>query len=99
MPRIGAVDAHHHLWDLSVSHYAWLHPNPAGDPFPDFEKICRDYTIEDYRAARLPLSAVNTILASWIARFEEPYLATQTYFAPFPEDLIEITGSGKGRGK
>jgi predicted TIM-barrel fold metal-dependent hydrolase len=49
-PRIGAVDAHHHLWDLGVSHYAWLHPNPAGDPFPDFEKICRDYTIEDYRA-------------------------------------------------
>jgi predicted TIM-barrel fold metal-dependent hydrolase len=48
--RVGAVDAHHHLWDLGVSHYDWLHPNPAGDPFPDFEKICRDYTIDDYRA-------------------------------------------------
>lgn len=50
MSRIGAVDAHHHLWDLAVSHYDWLHPNPAGDPFPGFEQICRDYTIEDYRA-------------------------------------------------
>ena len=50
MPMIGAVDAHHHLWDIAVSHYAWLHPNPDGDPFPDFEKICRDYTIENYRA-------------------------------------------------
>lgn len=50
MSRIGAVDTHHHLWDLGVSHYAWLHPNPDGDPFPDFEKICRDYTIEDFRA-------------------------------------------------
>ena len=50
MSRIGAVDTHHHLWDLGVSHYDWLHPNPAGDPFPGFEKICRDYTIEDYRA-------------------------------------------------
>jgi predicted TIM-barrel fold metal-dependent hydrolase len=47
--RVAAVDAHHHLWDLSVSHYSWLHPNPAGDPFPDFVELCRDYTIEDYR--------------------------------------------------
>lgn len=48
--RVDAVDAHHHLWDLGISHYDWLHPNPAGDPFPDFEKICRDYTIDDYRS-------------------------------------------------
>jgi len=45
-----AVDAHHPLWDLGVAHYAWLHPNPNGDPFPGFEKICRDYTVADYRA-------------------------------------------------
>jgi len=46
-----AVDTHHHLWDLAVAHYAWLHPNPAeGDPFPGFEQICRDYTIDHYRA-------------------------------------------------
>jgi len=47
---IAAVDTHHHLWDLAVSHYGWLHPNPEGDPFPDFEQICRDYTLDDYRA-------------------------------------------------
>lgn len=47
--EIAAVDAHHHLWDLGVRHYSWLHPNPAGDPFPDFASLCRDYTIEDYR--------------------------------------------------
>lgn len=50
MNTIGAVDAHHHLWDLQVRHYSWLHTNPAGDPFPDFAEICRDYTIEHYRA-------------------------------------------------
>ena len=50
MPTIPAVDAHHHLWDLDVSHYTWLHPNPDGDPFPDFERICRDYTLRDYRS-------------------------------------------------
>lgn len=49
MSEIAAVDAHHHLWDLGVRHYSWLHPNPAGDPFPNFEQLCRDYTIEDYR--------------------------------------------------
>jgi predicted TIM-barrel fold metal-dependent hydrolase len=48
MSEISAVDAHHHLWDLGVRHYSWLHPNPDGDPFPDFAKLCRDYTIEDY---------------------------------------------------
>lgn len=47
---IAAVDGHHHLWDLTVRHYAWLHPNPDGDPFPGFEAICRDYTIADYHA-------------------------------------------------
>jgi predicted TIM-barrel fold metal-dependent hydrolase len=48
--RIAAVDAHHHLWDLGVRHYSWLHASPAGDPFPDFVELCRDYKIEDYRA-------------------------------------------------
>ncbi|MFK7899013.1 MAG: amidohydrolase [Myxococcota bacterium] len=50
--KIAAVDAHHHLWDLSVRHYSWLHPNPEGDPFPGFEDLCRDYIPEDYRADR-----------------------------------------------
>lgn len=49
-PDIEAVDTHHHLWDLGVSHYDWLHPDPAGDPFPDFEKLCHDYTLDHYRA-------------------------------------------------
>ena len=49
MSKIGAVDTHHHLWDLGVSHYDWLHPSDDGGPFPDFEKICRDYTVVDYR--------------------------------------------------
>ncbi|MCR9092922.1 MAG: amidohydrolase family protein [bacterium] len=61
MPTILAVDAHHHLWDLGVSHYRWLHPNPDGDPFPDFEKICRDYTIADYRADLAGCDVVKSV--------------------------------------
>ena len=54
-------------------------------------------SLERYRAGKLPLSALLTLLSSWVARFEEPYLAQQTFFAPYPLELVEITDSGKGR--
>lgn len=34
-----------------------------------------------------------------IIRFEQPYLIQQTYFNPFPEELLEITDSGKGQDR
>ncbi|MHC4859468.1 MAG: YbgA family protein, partial [Planctomycetota bacterium] len=55
--------------------------------------------LEGYRAGRLPLSAANSVVRSWIERFDEPYLRQQTFFEPFPRDLVEITDSGKGRGE
>ncbi len=54
-------------------------------------------TLERYRKGRLPLSSVLAIVRSWIARFQQPYLAQQQYFEPFPEDLIELSDSGKPR--
>jgi uncharacterized protein YbgA (DUF1722 family)/uncharacterized protein YbbK (DUF523 family) len=54
-------------------------------------------SLEKYRAGRVPLSASVSIVSSWIARFGEPYLGKQTYFEPYPETLVEITDSGKGR--
>jgi uncharacterized protein YbgA (DUF1722 family)/uncharacterized protein YbbK (DUF523 family) len=54
-------------------------------------------TLETYRAGKLPLSVPLSIVQSWIARFDEHYLALQTYFEPYPEELVEITDSGKGR--
>lgn len=54
-------------------------------------------TLERYRKGRLPLSSVLTIVRSWIARFQQPFLAQQHYFEPFPEDLIELSDSGKPR--
>ncbi len=53
--------------------------------------------LEEYRAGRLPLSACQTLLGSWIERFGQPYLGRQAYFSPYPPDLVEITDSGKGR--
>jgi uncharacterized protein YbgA (DUF1722 family)/uncharacterized protein YbbK (DUF523 family) len=54
-------------------------------------------SLEKYRAKKAPLSVPVSILGAWIVRFEEPYLARQTFFAPYPEPLIAISDSGKGR--
>ncbi|MDY7041166.1 MAG: YbgA family protein, partial [Chloroflexota bacterium] len=50
-----------------------------------------------YRAGKVPLSVPIGIVSSWIVRFNEPYLVQQTFFESYPEDLLEITDSGKGR--
>ncbi|HOU15537.1 MAG TPA: DUF523 and DUF1722 domain-containing protein [Anaerolineae bacterium] len=53
--------------------------------------------LEKYRAEKVPLSVPVSLLGAWIARFKEPYLARQTFFAPYPEELVTISDSGKGR--
>ncbi|MFH1313503.1 MAG: DUF523 and DUF1722 domain-containing protein [Candidatus Eisenbacteria bacterium] len=55
-------------------------------------------TFEEFRAKRVPLSVPSSILKAHIIRFEEPYLIKQTFFEPFPEELLTLTDSGKGRG-
>ena len=54
-------------------------------------------SLEKYRAKKVPLSVPLAILRSFIVRFKEDYLMQQTYFEPYPEGLVEITDSGKGR--
>lgn len=54
-------------------------------------------TLEQYRAAQAPLSVCLAILRAWIVRFGQQYLSQQTFFAPYPAELVEITDSGKGR--
>lgn len=54
-------------------------------------------TLEKYRAEKVPLSVPVSVLGAWIARFKEPYLSRQTFFAPYPEALVAISDSGKGR--
>ena len=50
-----------------------------------------------YRERRLPLSALIGIVGAWIARFGQSYLAQQTFFDPYPEELLMLSDSGKGR--
>jgi uncharacterized protein YbgA (DUF1722 family)/uncharacterized protein YbbK (DUF523 family) len=54
-------------------------------------------SMEDYRQKRVPLSVPVGIMKSYILRFGEPYLASQTFFEPYPGDLLNVTDSGKGR--
>jgi uncharacterized protein YbgA (DUF1722 family)/uncharacterized protein YbbK (DUF523 family) len=44
--------------------------------------------VEQYVRKELPLSAIKTVLRSWIARFDNEYLADQYYFEPYPRDLL-----------
>jgi uncharacterized protein YbgA (DUF1722 family)/uncharacterized protein YbbK (DUF523 family) len=53
--------------------------------------------LEDYRQKRTSLSVPVGILKSYVVRFEEPYLMRQTFFESYPESLISVTDSGKGR--
>jgi uncharacterized protein YbgA (DUF1722 family) len=54
-------------------------------------------SLEDYRAKRVPLSVPVGIMRSHIVRFAEAYLGSQTFFEPYPVDLVSVTDSGKGR--
>lgn len=54
-------------------------------------------TLERYRDGRVPLSVPLEIIRSFVVRFNEPYLSSQTFFEPYPEKLMLVTDSGKGR--
>jgi len=54
--------------------------------------------LDDYRDKKIPFSGPASIIQSWISRFQDNYLEAQTFWMPFPKDLIEITSdSGKGK--
>ena len=53
--------------------------------------------LEQYRDGHVPLSVPTSLMRSWIIRFDVDYLADQVYFEPYPQDLVEVLDSGKGR--
>lgn len=54
-------------------------------------------TLERYRDSRVPLSVPLHMMRGFIVRFRNDYLGNQTCFEPYPEGLITVTDSGKGR--
>jgi uncharacterized protein YbgA (DUF1722 family)/uncharacterized protein YbbK (DUF523 family) len=53
--------------------------------------------LERYRDGKIPLSVPLNLAGAWVVRFDQEYLGQQTFFDPYPEALMEITDSGKGR--
>ncbi len=50
--------------------------------------------LESYREKRIPLASVITVLEAWITRFEDRYLESQTFFQPYPRELVELPKAG-----
>ncbi|CAD6547559.1 amidohydrolase family protein [Paraburkholderia metrosideri] len=56
------VDAHHHLWDLSQLHYAWLTDKPfEGHPSGDYSAIKRNYVVSDLKATGAPVNLIKSV--------------------------------------
>ncbi len=51
--------------------------------------------LEQYHQKKIPLSACIAVMKAWIVRFDETYLASQFFFSPWPEALMELADSGK----
>jgi uncharacterized protein YbgA (DUF1722 family)/uncharacterized protein YbbK (DUF523 family) len=52
-------------------------------------------TVQLYHESRVPFTSALGILKGWAIRFQEEYLMRQTFFNPFPVDLIEWSDAGR----
>jgi len=48
-------------------------------------------TVQKYRDEVLPLSVPLAIVRTWIVRFKDTHLANQSYFQPYPDDLVDLS--------
>lgn len=55
--------------------------------------------LEKYRAGWLPLFVLLNLIKSWSVRFDEGYLKDQTYFNPYPEELMNFDLKDSWRGR
>lgn len=60
------------------------------------EKVYFLDVLEQYSLNKVPFSVPITLIHSWVVRFDDPYLKTQTIFSPFPREILNVTDSGKG---
>ena len=55
--------------------------------------------LEKYRAGWIPLFVMNELLKAWIVRNNESYLNQQTYFNPYPHELMNFDMKETWRGR
>ncbi|OLO42492.1 cytoplasmic protein [Alkalihalophilus pseudofirmus] len=80
--------------NINVCHhiFGYFSPHLSGKEKEYFLEM-----LEKYQEKKIPLSSVVCILKAWAYRFENEYMLDQTFFEPYPEALVEISDSGKGR--
>lgn len=61
------------------------------------EKAMFGRQLERYRTGRVPLAGPASVIWSWIVREQETYLERQAFFHPYPDALMSVSDSGKGR--
>ena len=59
----------------------------SGNLSKDEKKFFLD-AVDQYRAGKMSLATTINILRSWIIRFRDPYLQQQTFFQPYPPELV-----------
>jgi uncharacterized protein YbgA (DUF1722 family)/uncharacterized protein YbbK (DUF523 family) len=55
--------------------------------------------LDKYRTGWIPLFVLQNLLNSWIIRFNDTYLKDQTYFNPYPEELMNFDLKETWRGR
>ncbi len=61
------------------------------------EKAMFRRQLERYRNGRVPLAGPAAVIWSWVVREDETYLEGQAFFHPYPDELMSVSDSGKGR--
>jgi uncharacterized protein YbgA (DUF1722 family) len=46
--------------------------------------------IEKFRNGQIPISVPINLVRSWVLRFKQPYLLPQTFFQPYPDELLDV---------
>jgi len=47
-------------------------------------------SLDDYQSGVIPLSVLTGIFNSWLLRFKDDYLLSQSFFEPYPKELVDI---------
>jgi uncharacterized protein YbgA (DUF1722 family)/uncharacterized protein YbbK (DUF523 family) len=52
-------------------------------------------TLEKYRENKVPLSVLIHMLKGYAIEYDEPYILQQTILSPYPDELVDLSDSGK----
>jgi len=55
--------------------------------------------LEKYRAGWIPLFMIIELIKSWMIRVDKPYLQEQSYFNPYPKELMNFDIKDTWRGR